>query len=262
MNGSRRILTLGGAGFLGVIAMTFAAASCGGSSTATPGDGGAAGSTRPADTGTAGTSGTAGTTGTAGTAPSGTAGTSSTTGGPTTGPQGCTQAVTEFCARDLECVDTGATASDMADCVRQNGVALGCSRATTEDFKDCVSDLKALSCATLFPADGSGGAVASCSNQFSSIPPSTAETQCDKIAVAACEKDAQCDGPLTSDEMLQCESDLATALNCPFATDVGATFNQCLTDLAAAACIPADAGAPADGGSAVPSCDTAIVYVQ
>jgi hypothetical protein len=71
-----------------------------------------------------------------------------------------------------------------------------------------------------------------------------------------------CDGALTSDEMIQCEQDVSDELNCQFATDVGPTYAQCLADLAAAPCAAADAGAPADGGSSLPSCDTAIVYVN
>jgi len=85
------------------------------------------------------------------------------------------------------------------------------------------------------------------------------------LAEAACEKSAKCDGITpTAADLQNCQAGVYGDLGCPLATAVGATFDQCITDLTNAACTSADAGtdAGADGGSALPSCDTALTFAM
>jgi hypothetical protein len=222
---------------LGLLLLSVACSACGSGGGA--GDGGAAGTT-----GASGTTGTAGTTGGAG-----------TTGNTPVGQ--CKQVVTTLCNRDNACNNAGAgTAAEIMACVNANNVAFGCDRATVS-FADCLADVNVISCASLFPASGLGLPV-SCNDAVDSIPLSVAQMKCSDLASAVCQRSARCQGVVPTPTQLQaCQQDAFSQLDCLFAIDVSATYNQCLTDLPASSCPGADGGAPS-----IPSCTDVIVYIQ
>lgn len=230
MTASKRIVTLSGAGFIAVLLI---GASCGGGGSAAP-DGGGAGQT----------GGNAGQTG----------------GGATTGPQGCAQVAQVLCMREIACApaDAGTTITQ-ADCVRLEGISLTCDSATTEDFSACIGILKSTSCTDL----DSASALPSCSNPINMIPLSDPQMKCGDFAQAVCQKSATCQGVTPTAAQLQnCTTQAYSDIGCSLAMSVGATFNQCLTDVGASSCPSADGGAGSDAGTALPSCDTAITFAQ
>jgi hypothetical protein len=201
--------------------------------------------------------------------PDGGAGGSTGAAGSTTGAGGfaggvvgnCQQVVSTLCTRLLSCgvVDGGASFVE-SDCEKSERVEFGCDRAAsaTTPFPNCLSDVRILSCASLFPPAGVT-LPASCDG-LNTIPLSTAQTKCADLAGADCMRAAQClNITPTADQLQQCQIDDYTLNGCGFATDVGATYQQCLTDLGTAPC-PPDGGAPPDAG--LPSCMNAIVFVQ
>src|SRR5262245_48684851 len=113
MTGSRRI---GAACAASLLAVALIGASCGGGSSANP-DG---------PTGGAGTGGA----GSFGNTPTGQ----------------CKDVVTALCNRDNQCNMLNATPADQMSCFAANNVAFGCDRATMA-FTDCLTDVKAVSCA-------------------------------------------------------------------------------------------------------------------
>jgi hypothetical protein len=223
MTGSRRIGAVCATGF----AVALIAASCGGGSA---------------------TSDAAGTAGTGGAAV------------PGTPVAQCKEVVATLCNRDNTCNGQNATAQDLMDCQTLNGIAFGCDRATAP-FADCLNDTKIVSCASLFPASGSG-LPPSCNDPIDAIPLSTAQMKCGDLAEVVCERSAGCQGVTPTPPQLQaCQLDAFQQLNCLYAIDVSQSFDQCLKDLPAYPCPPADGGT-ADGGSdaGVPSCDDPLVF--
>jgi hypothetical protein len=229
-----------------VAVVVFAFAACGGSSGGSPG---AAGSTGNAGSGSAGATGTSGSTGAAGMAAAGT-------------PVGqCQKLIATICTRLKSCpgVLTDPTTFNEMECETSERVEFGCDRATSTAFPDCLNDVTTVSCASLFPSTGLA-LPASCDTPLNTIPLSTAQSKCADLAGADCMRLAQCLGITpTADQLQQCQAQDYANAGCGFATDVGPTYQQCLTDLGTAPC-PADGGAPPDGGG-VPSCDNAITFV-
>jgi hypothetical protein len=228
MTGSRRI---GAAGATSLLAVVLVGASCGG--------GGAASSDA---TGSAGTGGSA---------------------APGTPVAQCKEVVSTLCNRDNSCHPSQmATAQNLMDCQTLNGIAFGCDRATVS-FGDCLTDVKVVSCASLFPATGSG-LPPSCNDPIDAIPLSTAQQKCGDLAEVVCERSAGCQGITPSPAQLQnCQLQAFSDLDCLFAIDVSATFDQCLKDLPAFPCQNPDGGA-GDGGmpseAGVPSCNDPLVF--
>ena len=162
--------------------------------------------------------------------------------------------------RELACApaDAGATITQ-ADCVRLEGVALTCASATTEDFGACIGILKSATCTDL----DSASTLPSCSNPINMIPLSDAQMKCGDFAQAICQKSATCQGVTPTAAQLQnCTAQAYSDIGCSLAMSVGATFNQCITDVGASACPSTDGGTGSDGGAALPSCDTAITFAQ
>jgi hypothetical protein len=233
MIGLRRIFTLGGVGLFGLV---LACASCGGSSGAKPDGGGGGGG---------GAGGTGGVT------------------GPTTGKSGCNQLVTVLCNRAKTCnVVPDASAQDVADCVRLQNISYSCDLATaSSDFANCLQDVNALSCDSLFMA---AGPPASCGTALNMIPLTDPQMKCGGFVTAACQKSATCNGiTLSTTDLQSCELDGYQQLGCDLAITVGATYNQCLTDFGNAPCAGAADGGTTDGGGApIPSCSTAITFAM
>jgi hypothetical protein len=228
-----------------VLAAVLACAACGGGSSGT-GSGGSGGST-----------GKAGSTGSAGRA--GSAGAGGVSGTPVAL---CKQLVSTICMRLQSCnaLQNPATFVE-ADCERVENVEFGCDRAMSTAFPDCVNDVQTVSCASLFSATTGLALPMSCDDPVNMIPLSTAQQKCADLANADCMRIFQCAGQTpTADQLQSCQvADYGNA-GCGFATDVGATYMQCLTDLGTAPC-PADGGTT-DPDAGVPSCANALVFVQ
>jgi hypothetical protein len=154
------------------------------------------------------------------------------------------------------------TSSDEATCNRTEVVEFGCDRATSDQFPSCLADVTAASCDALFSQFAGLTLPASCDDPINTIPLSTAQMECATLAAADCTRRAQCEGVSTAPDALQpCESEDYGTANCSFAIDVGASYGQCLADLAIVACLPNNAG---EDPTAIgpPSCANAIVLVQ
>jgi hypothetical protein len=247
MNGFGRI-----GGFLGATALGFIVtlASCGGGSS-TPGDG-AAGTT-----GTSGTTGTAGTTGAAG------------AGAPGSAKQACMTLASAICTRDNTCNAGGATAAQLTMCTNANAVALGCDRAASAGFADCLKDVQSLTCASLYPApDHLFAQPLSCDDPIATTPLSDAQTSCGEIAKTYCDRVFVCMNVAAPDpaDAQDCLNFYFSQFDCLYAMSTGpaTTVAQCKTDIGKIPCSAPDGGATdagADGGTASNSCKEAIVYV-
>jgi hypothetical protein len=242
---SRLMLSRGGLGLLGVLSLAFASAlmggACGGGGSATP-DGGGAG------TGGGGHGGAG-------------------TGGAITGTpvELCNTFAATICTRLKACPDVLAdpTTFDEADCEKKNKIGIGCERATSAGFSDCLKDVTNLSCKGLFsPTDGLL-LPGSCDEPLN-IDLSTAQKKCADLALADCSRFFECNNfNATADDLQACQADDYSSIGCAFATDVGATFDQCKLDIANAPCSAPDGGASADAGEPTSTaCDTAITFVQ
>jgi hypothetical protein len=172
----------------------------------------------------------------------------------------CQQVVSVLCRRSNECNSADASATDEATCNTLENIDFGCDRAVSAGFAVCLSDVKALSCASLFTAMGLAPP-SSCNEPFNSTPLSDAQMKCLALADAICHNAAMCAGVSapTAMQLSQCQQDVSTQIQCAFAVDVSATYGQCLTDVANAPCASADGGA-ADGGtmSVSPACHGVI----
>jgi hypothetical protein len=238
--GFRRIVSLRAV----VLGLAVASVSCGGGGAASP-DGG---------TGTAGTTGAGGIAGTTGTTPVAL----------------CKQVVEAFCNKLYTCpgvADGGAM--DISSCVTDNNVAFGCDRAgSTPGFDVCLSDFKALSCASLFPpgaqtVDEPG----SCDTPLEAIPATTAQQQCATLAETSCIQILTCMADTSSDDLLTCEQQLTDGFGCSFAETVGPTFDACNSYLQTESCsdFTTDGGATDDDGgssAAQAACSTAITFAD
>jgi hypothetical protein len=162
----------------------------------------------------------------------------------------CQELVSTLCTRSNQCMGADASVSAQPSCNTLEAVAFGCDRATSAGFPACLNDVKALSCASLFPAAGGLGTPTSCDEPLNSIPLSDAQMKCVALADVVCQKVAMCSGIVapTSADLMQCESDVASQIQCGFAVDVSATYDQCLVDFPNVSCGGADGGA-ADGGT-------------
>jgi hypothetical protein len=230
MKGFRRISALHCASLIGVF---LAGASCGG------------GAAQP-DSGSTGSAGTGG---------------AGTSGGGTTPVAQCNQLVSTLCTRLNTCNMLDGSAQDQSDCNTLENVEFGCDRATSANFPTCLSDVKLLSCAALFPPMVGLVAPASCDEPLNTIPLSTAQMKCADLAAVICDKIAMCDGIMpTQADLLQCQQDVYSQIGCGFAVDVGPMYAQCLQDFPNSSCATADGGAAADGGmmGSVPSCTGVI----
>jgi hypothetical protein len=98
------------------------------------------------------------------------------------------------------------------------------------------------------------------------VPLSAAQMKCGDFALAACQKSAACQNITpTQSDLDNCQAQAYSDLGCALAMTVGASFNQCITDLGNAPCVSADGGAAdggADGGGSLPSCATALTFAQ
>lgn len=252
-------------GALGVASLVFvvvAGASCGGGGAGPDGGFPGTAGTKASSAGTAGTTGSQGTAGVTGTAgATGTAGTRASTGaaGTTVAPAGspvalCRELVTTLCTRLNQCEGLDASAQDTADCVTLENVEFGCDLATSAGFPTCLNDVKVLSCAALFTAQGLA-APASCDEPLNTIPLSVAQMKCAALGHTICQKFFMCDGVTpTAADLAACDQEAFFEIQCNYAVDVGPTYDQCLTDFPKSTCPPPpDAGTDA-GGGAVPSC--------
>jgi hypothetical protein len=238
--GFRRIASLMGAACL-TLALT--ASSCGG------------GSSSPADGGGAGTTGAGGTGVTV-------------TGTPS---ELCSKVVTTFCNRLNSCTNADAGAADVATCITAFNVNFGCDRvaATVTGFDDCLRDILAVSCATLFPTDSTGAQSTAlpgaCNAPLNAVPASAAQQQCGDLAQTYCMAGLACLQDTDATDLQNCVQDTAVnALSCGFATGESATFDTCTTDLQKAPCSlftgDTDGGAGDGGTGSPPSCTNVITY--
>ena len=219
------------------------------------------GSASPTDGGGAGTTGGGGVTGGGGTGVT-------VSGTPS---ELCTKIVTTFCSRLNTCTSADAGASDLATCNTAFNVNFGCDRAgTTPGFDVCLTDILAVSCATLFPTDSTGqqstALPGSCNAPLNAVPASPAQQQCGDLAQTYCMAGLACLHDTDATDLQSCVQDTAiNTLSCGFATGESATFDKCTTDLQTAPCSyfvdDPDAGA-SDGGAgpSLPSCDNVITY--
>lgn len=244
---SHRILTLP------LLGLLLASASCGGGSSAKP-DGSTPGNDTAAmgDRGGGGSSG--GDVGPIGSTP----------------PEQCKGLVAVICSRLLAC-DATATPQDQTDCSALLNVEFGCDRATSADFPTCLADTRALSCASLFTANGVQ-LPASCNTPLD-IPLSDAQTKCIGLVKAICDRSNTCQGgTATAQQLADCSDQLIFGMNgipCPRVTAVGAKYDMCLAEIKMIMCVaPTDGGAPdagmamPDGGpSMIPSCMNLLTTV-
>lgn len=233
-----------------VLASVLACAACGGGSS---GGGGAGSGMSGSGGGSTGSGGKAGATG-------GSTGAGGVVSG--TPVALCNQLVTTICTRLKSCmVVSDPTTFVEADCEKVENVEFGCDRATSTAFPDCVSDVQTVSCAGLFSMTDGLVLPPSCDDPVNTIPLSAAQQKCADLAEADCTRIFQCAGQTPSaDDLQNCQIEDYGNAGCGFATDVGPTYQQCLTDLGTAPC-PTDAGTGTpDGG--LPSCANAIVFVQ
>jgi hypothetical protein len=245
----------------GTLAVMFSSVGCGGGggSSGAAGAGGHSGGASGAagTTGTGGATGTAGTTGTGGT--TGTAGTTGAAGAAAGTPTaGCQEFVMTLCMRANECNVADGGAVDVAMCASEQAVAFGCDRATLS-FATCLSDVKGLSCAGLFPSTGLQEP-GSCIDATKDIPLSAAQTACGGIIEVLCDPIDVCKNVMPTDQAFNdCVNQAFVDNDCQFAVSTGTTVTQCVNDLCAQA---ADAGTNVpDGGLAFPtSCNTAINF--
>ena len=228
-----------------VLAVVLASSACGGGSSSS----GAGGS---GVTGSAGNKGGA----------AGNAGSAGAGGVPTGTPVAlCNQVISTICMRLKSCnALQDPTKFVEADCERAENVEFGCDRATSTAFPDCVSDVQTVSCASLFTANGLA-LPGACDAPLNMIPLSAAQQKCADLAQADCTRFFQCSNETPTADVLQtCQIDDYGNAGCGFATDVGPSYQQCLTELAAVPCLP-DGGGP-DPDAGVPSCMNALVFVQ
>lgn len=246
---SRLMLSRGRLGFVGALALAFSflGAACGGGGSANPDGSGSAGS------GSAGS-------GSAGTGGGGNGGTAGTAGVVTGTPVDlCNRFAATICMRLKACPGVLADPSmfDEADCEKKNKIGIGCDRATSARFSDCLNDVTNLSCSGLFSATGVA-LPASCDDPLN-IDLSAAQKKCADLALADCSRFYECSQvQATADDLQACQADEYSTVGCAFAVDVGTTFDQCKLDIENAPCtVP-------DGGTAPSStaCDTAITFVQ
>jgi hypothetical protein len=235
------------------LALAFTGAGCGGGGSANPDGGGSAG------TGSAGS-------GSAGTGGGGSGATAGTTGSFTGTPVDlCNRFAATICTRLKACpgVLTDPSTFDEADCEKKNKIGIGCDRATSAGFSDCLKDVTNLSCSGLFSATEGVVLPASCDDALN-IDLSAAQKKCADLALADCSRFFECNNfNATADDLQACQADDYSSIGCAFATDVGATFDQCKLDIANAPCSAPDGGASADAGEPTSTaCDTAITFVQ
>jgi hypothetical protein len=186
-------------------------------------------------------------------------------GAPATGTpvQMCNQLVHSICTRDVSCNAADGSAGALADCELLENVLFGCDRATSTNFGDCLNDTKTVSCAGLFTPNGLF-TPASCDDPLN-IPLSDAQMKCVALVRTLCTRALQCDGQVNPApvDVQDCEASIffdPAGIPCPYATGVSATYDQCVTELAAAPC-PAPDGGTADGGGGGPiaSCQAVIM---
>ena len=206
-----------------VLAVVMACSACGGGSSS----GGAAGKGVAGNgTGSAGSTGAAGNAGSAG---AGSAGAGAVSGTPVAL---CNQLIATICMRLKSCnaLKNPATFVE-ADCERAENIDYGCDRAASPTFADCVTDTQTESCASLFTANGLT-LPGACDDPVNTIPLSAAQQKCADLAQADCTRFFQCSNETpTSDVLLACEQDVTTTCRAAATTtDVGPTYQQCLTD--------------------------------
>ncbi|HET6280916.1 MAG TPA: hypothetical protein VFH73_08120 [Polyangia bacterium] len=245
---SHRILSLP------LIGLLLAGASCGGGSSAKPD-----GSTPGNDTAAMGDRGGGG-------------GSSGGDVGPigNTPVEQCKGLVAVICSRFGECQMK--TPADVADCNVVLNVQFGCDRATSAEFPTCLTDTRALSCASLFTANGIQ-TPASCDTPLN-IPLSDAQTKCVALVNALCQRSNECQGgTATPQQLADCADQLifgAMGIPCPIVVSVSAKYDMCLAEIKVAMCTvrpdggAADASMPADAGdaammSSIPSCTGVIM---
>jgi hypothetical protein len=234
-----------------------AIAGAGGSAVAGAGGSAAAGAGGPGGAGGSSVVGAGGTGGASGNAGAG--GSGGVSGG--TPVALCKQVVSTICMRLKSCnVLQNPATFDEAACERSENVEFGCDRASSPAFPDCLSDVQLVSCAGLFSPSSGLVLPPSCNDPVNSIPLSAAQSKCADLAAADCTRLFECSGVTpTANDLQSCQIQDYDSAGCGFAVDVGPTYSQCLQDLSNAPC-PTDAGASVDGG--VPSCNSAIVFVQ
>ncbi|HVZ72480.1 MAG TPA: hypothetical protein VHJ20_08905 [Polyangia bacterium] len=232
---------------------------CGGGGGGTPDGGGGTTGSSGGTTGGGGTGGTIGSTG--GTTGAGGA------GGPVASCKGLASSI---CNRGNSCTNAGLSADDLATCINEYTVAFSCDNAVSAGYATCLSDFNALSCSSDFASDGTPQLPTACDDPMTTTPPTDAQNKCGDLATAFCNREFDCANiaaPSTTD-MQNCKDDYYyNLLVCPLATTVGTTaaLTQCEAEIGKLPCPSADggtadAGADVDGGSALPSCDTAITF--
>ena len=186
-----------------------------------------------------------------------------------TPPEQCRGLVAIICARLGEC--KMATAAEQADCNVVLNVQLGCDRATSTAFPACLTDTRALSCASLFTANGIT-TPASCDAPLM-IPLSDAQTKCVNLVKALCQRSNECQGgTATQADLDACVQEAIFGMDgipCPIVVSVGPKYDMCLAEIKVAMCRnpdggAADAGMPppmGDGGmmTSLPSCTGVIM---
>jgi hypothetical protein len=198
MIGFRRNGALRAASLAGLIALASAAASCSGGGAKPDGS-----STGAAGGGAAGTSGGGGNAVTL-----------------------CKELVSTLCNRSNTCGMLNATPQEIADCITLENVEFGCDRAASTGFPTCLSDVKLLSCAALFTPQGLSPP-ASCDEPLNTIPLSVAQMKCAALGHVICQKIFMCDGVTpTANDLAACDAEAFFAIECQYAVDVGATYDQ------------------------------------
>jgi hypothetical protein len=182
--------------------------------------------------------------------------------GATVGPAACTQLAQSICSRDVACNAPDASAQQASDCVRLQGIAFGCDLApATLSFDSCLTDVRTLSCDSLFATADLPGA---CNTSLNMVPLSDPQMKCALLVQAICQKAAMCHGTvLTQDDLSQCVFDGYSQVECGLATGVNATYDQCVTDYGNSPCTAGDGGTGADGGApTIPSCDNPLTFAK
>jgi hypothetical protein len=191
------------------------------------------------------------------------------TGGTSSPGEACKSLASVICTRDNTCNAGGHTPAEITMCTNENLVALGCDRATSAGFADCLKDAQTLTCASLFPApDHLFLQPGSCDDPISSTPFSDVQNKCGELASAYCDRYFSCKNIAAPDatQSANCLQSAFGGFDCYHVTGIGptATFDQCKMEIGNIPCTAPDGGVDGgatDGGSAAASaCNAAVIY--
>ncbi len=145
----------------------------------------------------------------------------------------CDQLIKATCQRSAECEkNDGGSSPSASSCVTTVMKDFDCSRtrAVSATYPQCLKDLAALSCASLYPG-GDFQPPGACKGVID-LAPTKERQQCDLLESTVCDRFVECSKSTDpAGDKAGCLQVIGDAIPCELAVGVSATYDQCMQNL-------------------------------